>query len=374
MSQRDRDAAHPPPARSCRAVAASACAILPAVALIAGALPAYAGETDWALRLEDLAEGRGGDPLRVVGVFAIWENDGAYVKPIDDADRHYTNGLKIDLALRGGPIPRIMSALPGFGAFEDPRFGGGVALTQLMFTGFDISEPDPPEGDRPYAGHLGLTFYGQRSDRWKLDHAEIQLGVLGPLSGAQAVQTFVHSAVPRQTKPRGWSTQLNDEPTINAGFIRRWRTPRAEIAMLEAELIPELGARVGTVRTSVDAGLTARIGLFLPDDFGSPTSISAFRDVAGSWGDGTGQDWGVYAFARAGASFKAHDVFLDGNVFSNSRSVDKRHAVAEAQVGVVGRYGKLELGYALTFKTQEFANQRGTDSFGSFFAGLIFEF
>lgn len=333
--------------------------------------PSDAPATPTPLR-EHLANPHG--PLRPVSFAIWWENDGAYVKPIAETDRHYTNGLKIDLGFRGGFLPDVMAALPGIGHFENPRFGGGIAIRQLMYTGRDITDPDPPLDDRPYAGHLGLSFYGQRSDRFTFDHVEVELGVLGPLSGAQAVQEFIHSAVPKQDKPRGWPKQLNDEPTINLAWVRRWRTPRVELGGLAGEIIPEIGARLGTVRTGVEGGATVRIGYNLPDDFGPPMRIAGFRDVAGGWGDGSGNDWGLYAFGRVGAAFRAHDVFLDGNVFSNSRSVDKRNTVGDIQVGLVGRLGKLEVGYAVSFTSREFNGQIGSDDYGTIYAAFQIEF
>ncbi|TVQ60937.1 MAG: lipid A deacylase LpxR family protein [Phycisphaerales bacterium] len=342
--------------------------------LVARSTPDHAAaQTDTPSPLQQHLDAPHG-PLRPVAFSIWWENDGAYVKPIAETDRHYTNGLKIDLGFRGGFLPDLMSALPGIGQFDNPRFAGGLSLTQLMYTGRDIRDPDPPRSDRPYAGHLGLTFYGQRSDRHKLDHVAIELGVLGPLSGAQAIQEFIHSAVPQQLKPRGWPKQLNDEPTINATWVRRWRTPRVSLGDLSGEIIPELGARLGTVRTGVETGATLRVGYNLPDDFGPPTRISGFRDVAGGWGDGSGNDWGLYAFGRVGATFKVHDVFLDGNVWSNSRSVDKRNVTGEIQIGLAGRLGKLDLGYAVTFTSREFNGQVGSDDYGTLFAAFQIEF
>jgi hypothetical protein len=70
----------------------------------------------------------------------------------------------------------------------------------------------------------------------------------------------------------------------------------------------------------------------------------------------------------------ARNIFLDGNTFANSRSVDKRPIVASITAGLMGRYHHLEAGWSITWLSEEFDTQGNGDSFGTLFARLSFPF
>lgn len=301
----------------------------------------------------------------------LWDNDGTLPKLISDSDRHYTNGAKIDLTLN--PSAAFAQSVRDLGDRLDPipdaRVGVGLVIAQHIYTAFDIRVATPPPGSRPYAGYFYVGAYVQRASDAVHDHLELDVGVVGEWSGAEATQKFIHAAFPDQVEPLGWGTQLANELAINLRYQRAWRFQKATIGRLELDGIPRVGFDLGNVFVRANADLTLRLGFNLPDDFGPPRLLD-YADATGSW-DGT---WGLYAYIRGGARAVARNIFLDGNTFANSRSVDKRPVVTELTVGLAGRYKRFEAGWSVTWLSEEFDTQGNGDSYGSLYAQLSFPF
>ena len=60
-----------------------------------------------------------------------------------------------------------------------------------------------------------------------------------------------------------------------------------------------------------------------------------------------------------------YTVFLDGNTFRSSPSIDKRTLVAEARYGAVLVLNRVELALTYVFRTPEFVGQTKDDAYGS---------
>lgn len=298
---------------------------------------------------------------RLEAITLFWDNDGAYSKPFDRTDRHYTNGLRAEVAWRWPSVPEPVRPMVYVAGYEtEPVFAAGLAFGQLIFTPEDLASFELIEDDRPYAGWLFGGAFVQLGGEHTMDHLELDVGVVGELSAAESTQKFVHAVFPNNIRPNGWSHQLANEPAANLSYVRRWRTATTPFAGLDLQAIPELGAEVGTVRINASAAVTLRLGHNLPDDFG-PARLQQFRDHTGSW---PGQ-WGAYAYVRLGGRVVGRDLFLDGSTFSTGHSVDKEPLVGELTVGLVARWRALELGYAITWSTPEFTEQDEIDSFGA---------
>ena len=306
-----------------------------------------------------------------------WENDGGLAgKPFHPSDKHYTNGLKIDFGLQNGTIDRWAGALPsvlGTPAAEDHGFraGAGLGLTQLIFTPTDLETSQPIDDDQPYSGYLGLNVFLQRANHWNLEQFELDLGVVGAYSGAESTQKQVHATFPGQVNPQGWDNQLANELVVNFNYRRRWRTDPLAIGALQFQAIPQIGFDVGNMRISANADLMARLGWHLPDDFG-PGRIADLRDVGAS--PSGASDWTFYLYGRAGGHAIARDIFLDGNTFADSLSVTREPLVGELQVGLVARWRMIELGYAVTWMSEQFEEQEDPHAFGAWTLSAHWDF
>lgn len=306
-----------------------------------------------------------------------WENDGTQVNFIDDTDRFYTNGAGIELSFDPAFTPDIRDRLAPAGEWDTPRFGVGVAIKQRIYTGIDISDPNPPADDHPYAGYLYLAFSLQRADKTKHDHFGLDIGLVGPGSGGETVQNFIHDVFPDEIDPQGWDFQLDNEPTINFNFERTWKTQRASVGGVEMEMLPAAGFDLGTVSIKARAKMTLRAGMNLPSDFGPATFLGhkdhTVHGAAPSTFAGEG-DWSFYLYTSAQVEAVAHDIFLDGNVFETSRSTDSEDFVALATVGAVVRYKSCYFGWAQNFQTETFETQTNGQTFGSIVLGASFNY
>ena len=357
-----------------------------------------------------LAAARGPAPDRHGVVGFIWENDTAPLKPNRSEDRYYTNGLLLYGGWQPEPTTQrawldALDAVPFFGVADSaadprraPRLAVGFQLAQLMYSPDDIDRLPVPRDDHPFAGHLYGGAFMQRSaplgdgpafgrgaypgggGMRVFDHLGVDIGWVGEGSGAESLQTEVHDWIGADT-PRGWDQQVGDEATIQFTLARKWRLPLPMPGSHAADqgdafggafghqLIPGLQLDAGTARVSARMSVMYRLGLNLPDDFG-PGLIGDLPDLTSTLsqpGPSLNRDrWfrHAYVFVAGGLRGVAHDLILDGGVFSDSRGLDAEPWVGDARVGLslnLYRDDNLDcqLEYTQTFETARFDGQRG---------------
>ncbi len=329
--------------------------------------PPEAAATAAALEAEN-----GQTRARNAGVLSIYlEND-----YFGGTDRHYTNGAKIsylsgDLETWGreGWRRSFVEMLP-FVNREGAQKNFGLAIGQNMYTPQDTEAFNPDPNDRPYAGwtYLELSFVSKTQT--VMDTLSFQVGMIGPHSYADTTQRHVHEWTGND-RPNGWEYQLEDELGVNIVYERRWRLyGRAFSRTLGADLIPHVGVSLGNVQTYANVGGTVRLGFNLPSDFGIslirpggtvPTPIDdADPRVSPN------RDWSFFVFGSADGRAVARDIFLDGNTWEDSRSVDKEPLVADLSYGFGIIAGKWQLTFAQTYRTREFEKQKEKyNEFGS---------
>jgi len=196
----------------------------------------------------------------------------------------------------------------------------------------------------------------------RYDKVQLEVGMVGPASLAEDVQTFWHSLLGLHV-PEGWDNQLKNEPGAVLYYEQARRFDRREsILGLEMDLVPHFGASLGNVFTYASTGVTGRLGSHLEDDFGPPR-IRPSLPGGGYFRPEKGLNW--YLFAGAGGRAVLRNIFLDGNTFSDSHSVDKRILVADLQAGVAIQWSRVRISYTQIFRTKEFKTQDTPDVFGS---------
>ena len=294
------------------------------------------------------------------------------------SDAHFTHGTRLSALSPDGHVPGFIERagkwLPLFP--EDSNLRVTYSLGQEMFTPEHIEERELIEDDRPYAGWLygGIGLISENGDR--LDNLELNVGVVGPASLADKTQIEYHKLIDVDV-PEGWDNQLENEPGVVLYYERKWRNlwqlELGDVAMfnnLGVDLTPHLGGALGNVFTYGAGGLTLRLGEDLPNDYGPPRLRPAlpgsdyFRPT----------DWfGWYLFAGAEGRIVARNIFLDGNTFEDSHSVDKRPLVLDLQAGIAIMLGeRVRLAYTHLLRSEEYREQDAPDQFGTISVSIRF--
>lgn len=286
-------------------------------------------------------------------------------------DRHFTHGTRLQYLSK--PIKWITDAadkIPWFSAEkalkhpEDAlKARAGVSLGQNIYSPENIASSELIPDDRPYAGWLYMGFGLVANQGLKrYDKLELEVGIVGPYSGAEKVQAFWHSAFGLQV-PQGWDNQLDNELGIVLYYERARRFGRRNIFHgLGMDVIPHFGGSIGNVFTYAATGFTLRLGPDLQDDFGPPR-IRPSLPGGGYFRHKNGFNW--YLFTGLEGRAVLRNIFLDGNSFSSSHSVDKKHFVGDLQAGIAFKFNRLRLSYTQIFRTKEFEEQNTADVFGA---------
>ncbi|MFC1869175.1 lipid A deacylase LpxR family protein [Thermodesulfobacteriota bacterium] len=287
-------------------------------------------------------------------------------------DRHFTHGTRIECLTR--PIKWITDGankLPWFNSqsasANDSRdaLKGRASFTigQNMYTPKDTFATGIVPDDRPYGGWLYLGFglvANQGSERY--DKVQLEIGMVGPASLAEDVQTFWHSSLGIHV-PEGWDNQLDNEPGVVLLYEQARRFDRRDTVFdLEMDLVPHFGGSLGNVFTYAATGVTGRLGPDLKDDFGPPR-IRPSLPGGGYFRPEKGLNW--YLFAGLEGRAVLRNIFLDGNTFSDSHSVEKRILVGDLQAGITFQWSSFRISYTQIFRTKEFESQDEADIFGS---------
>ena len=283
------------------------------------------------------------------------------------SDRHYTNGLLISYQTGEN---RVWSWLDGWARrhyFLDPdvRLRAGLAVGHNLYTPEDISTSELVENDRPYAAwlHVDLSLVGQTDDL--LRTMQLSFGIVGPAAKGEEFQKWVHKIID-SPEPMGWDNQLNNELALMLVFEQKWRNIHSPGFLrglgLDIDLSPHGSVALGNVFTYGGVGGTVRLGQGLERDFGPPR-IQPSPPGSGFCAPTGGFGW--YLFGGLDGRLMLRNIFLDGNTFSDSHSVDKNYLVGDLVSGVA--VSGLGMRFSLTYvvRTPEFKEQSGADRFGS---------
>lgn len=341
------------------------------ISILSAPLLAAALLWSWPALAEESDPGQLPDDERPVWTLTL-END-----LTNDTDRYFTNGIRLTRTSPIGDVPSsvVDAARPLIGTIGSVRWTVGIG--QNMYTPADITLAEPELDDQPYAGWLYGTV-GVLNDlatgegRRTQTSVQLSLGVVGPAAMGEEAQKLVHKII-HSPEPQGWDHQLHNEPAVLLTLERRWVVPSEPVlGNLRGDVSPHVGAALGNVFTHASAGLTLRFGEPPRFDYGPPrlqphTPGSEYfapsqPDDAFAW----------YLFAGAEGRAVAHNIFLDGNTFRDSPSVDKELLVADLSAGVVMSFGDVRLSYVQVLRTKEFEGQQGPVLFGGFSVGYRF--
>lgn len=289
------------------------------------------------------------------------------------ADQNYTSGVRISYFNHSANPPEfaknIAEYIPTFDINETTSTS--YSFGQNLYTPKDISTPIANPNDRPYAAFLyasaGLTSVTNNHS----DDLEITIGVIGPLAFGEGAQKSIHKIL-KAEEPKGWDHQLSNEPGLILSWQRQW--PEAythDIGKLTFRAMPHTGASLGNVYTYGAGGVTFQL---TPKRFQWQSQPLRVRPSIPGNGFFIVPEknfaWSLFAATEGRAM--GRNIFLDGNSFESSPSVDKKILVGDASLGARIIYGKAQLSYTLNWRSKEFEGQEDTSVFGAMTLGYRF--
>jgi len=287
------------------------------IIIISGLLHMFPDTTDW-------------------NVSVFYDNDSFL-----NTDRAYTAGIQFIVMI---PATSNISNLPSLISFirynSDYRFKFGLSYKKSLYTPDNISIIELVPGNRPYAGYnfIGVSLLGY--NRRKMESVEAGIGIIGPLSGAEYLQKSIHRLVGSKT-PLGWDNQLKHEYIFQLFYDRFRKLKYIEIMKSAGlELSSRTGAGIGNGLIYVSGGLSLRGGIEIRDDFGIPADRPGGQCSPIHLRNNSS---GLYGFLSFDIFYNFRNVFLDGNLFRESHSVEKYSLSADINTGIVLRFTNLHV-------------------------------
>lgn len=303
------------------------------------------------------------------------------------SDRGYTNGVRIgfiqEIPFESSEGQRMNSRLrEASGKLQGRlqslripqdaklRFTKGLGITQLMFTPNDPSALSAPQGERPYAGWLGLEYSLHVKEDRIVNSLTFSLGTTGETSLAQPAQEWVHENISNSPLFQGWDSQVPSELTLNIQFDhkQRFRNLSKEFSNgIEMDGYYEAGVGVGNFRTDAYIGSFTRVGYRLPSHFSTPrVQLGAYSHQLFSDSKKHANTFSAYAFAGVRATGVLHDITLDGPIFRRfDTGVESKALVGELLLGMGFKYRNIELVFSQSLRSDEFIGQTENQQFGS---------
>lgn len=338
-------------------------------ALLIGLSPAFADEAYQPTFEEELTQNAG--PLRHDKIITLAvEND---LFGGNGTDQNYTSGVRLSYFDIDSDFPDIANDIADLVPTIDLNNTSSVfySLGNNLYTPDDIQSETQDPNDRPWAaftyGSIGMTTVTKNH----IDELEATFGMVGPAALGEPIQRVVHKIVD-SPKPRGWGNQLKNEPGLMLSWQRRWPNyQKLDVMGLRLSATPYGGTTLGNVHTYANVGFDMHIA---PADTRWEDPPVRVRPSMPGTGYFERQDGriGWYLFGGVEGRLIGRNIFLDGNTFTDSHSVDKNYFVGDANAGLALTYEGMRISYTAVHRTKEFKGQQESDLFGALSVGYRF--
>jgi len=306
--------------------------------------------------------------------FSLYLENDAFI----GEDDQYTNGIKLTWSRFG------LSRLPddawlhkwlypavrpfGFDAADGSEKALTISIGQNIFTPDDIKEEQLIRDDRPYAGftYIEAGFHKRRPHH--MHTLGLCVGIVGPAAYAENLQSALHDVI-NSNGVKGWDNQLKNEPVLGLvyDYKKRLLAPNRHMGFGN-DLIFSTGGNVSNVLTAYNISLLYRWGWNIPADYGNfPIQpASCFNgEIEKELCLKPKDRFGAHIFVSAHGRAVLHNIFLDGNTFRDSHSVDKKPFVGTFLGGLGFNTGRFKTVIAYVYQTKEFDTQNDEQVFGS---------
>jgi hypothetical protein len=245
---------------------------------------------------------------------------------------------------------------------SDKLKGVSYKVGEMVNTPQDMSRKDPDPTDLPYSGMLYWQATLHALDDNTADRVLLLLGMVGPLSGAEYVQKGIHHVTGSQ-QPKGWGSQLDNEPVFQAGAARRWRAAyyNFEDSRWGVDVVTNSEIGIGTFESTADQYVSFRLGQDLLRSY--PTAgLLPGRDINPLAGV-PGRNFNI--FVTVMARYQPNAIYVQGNTFGGRRTDLKLEREQQAWSGGLDWSTGL-WGYeiAMVRNTRIFDGQHAFQTFG----------
>lgn len=209
---------------------------------------------------------------------------------------------------------------------------------------YDVFTPDLHKElftDRPFAAYMMLGSkhqYINTVSNFSIS-SELQLGVIGPATGAGKVQNSLHELMPGADRIEGWDTQIQNDIGINYIFSVDKQFFRNELV----EILGGSSIYLGTPYTKAEVNTKIRVGLM--EDYFNRLNTSSSKN------------WQIFLFGEIKGSYVLHNATIQGglvNSFNTYVRKDLTPFVVDYQLGIGSVYKKYSLIFGQHLLTKEF--------------------
>jgi len=285
----------------------------------------------------------------------------------DGSDDNYTSGLRISYFDTETDVPQIIDKIAKLVPTFDINATTSTTYTfgQSLFTPSNIAISANQDDDRPWAGFLYGSVGLATITKNHVDELDVTLGVVGPEALGEQTQKFVHKHITNSIIPQGWDNQLETEPGVILSWRRRWPIWETfELSGLRLRFEPDINASLGNVYTYAGTGMSWSIAPYNERIQDTPPRVQPAMGGTGFFDTPDNKlSWNLFGGLHGRAM--GRNIFLDGNTFTNSHSVDKNIFVGDANAGIALTYDDYRLSYTLNYRTKEFEGQDDNSVFGS---------
>lgn len=291
------------------------------------------------------------------------ENDGLFA-----SDGNYTNGFS--LAWESKPQLShqyyLSTSMPKLSQLQhyiilpvtETHSAWGMKISQRMWTPNDISVREPQSDDRPYAGLLEIESHTADYGTKFAQKSWLALGVMGPKSKTEYMQTKVHALI-GSTTPLGWQYQVQEQVTLQLAYeldallfrTKIYRSKFSDNNQWEVSTYSHLS--LGNFNTEASLGLLFRWGIGLNNTFGRLSSH--FGHTGNTTQVISTNNFTVYSRFQLGYRF--NDLTIEGELPYES-NVDIEHNQAKALIGVRWTIDD----YAITWSLNSYSRAYNKDS------------
>ncbi len=205
-------------------------------------------------------------------------------------------------------------------------------LYQEIFTPTDLLTDKTKFMDRPYAGFIGLNNGLTVTQGFHLNRFNFVLGMAGPYSGSETVQSAFHNSATVDSKIATWDAQIDNSFHLGAyyEYVREWQWQAQPFAVFFA-LNPK--AALGTKDTYIEQD-----AVFY---FGRRSSLQKTM----AYGQLLGRKTELFFSTRFGYRYVLHDAMLEGNWLGDNSvfTVDPYPMMYFFNVGFFWRYKRNDI-------------------------------